>query len=170
MISLCRDHIPDSVRYSDCDMQAEAKDAFKELLASVNTLSEWTWEQAMRLIVNDPRCGLCWSCLAWHLVFTDLHQDLRVARWLQLWLFNKSTLARQTSALVLVCSCAPATCMNSQTGVSCFVCSYGALKSLGEKKQCFNEYIQVGQSACQSFEILGHSLASMRYLSAFKMV
>ena len=55
-------------------MQAEAKDAFKELLASVSCGGEWTWEQAMRLIVNDGR--------------------------------------------------------------------YGALKSLGEKKQCFNEYVQ----------------------------
>lgn len=37
--------------------QAEAKDAFKELLAAVNTGSDWTWEQTMRLIVNDGRCG-----------------------------------------------------------------------------------------------------------------
>lgn len=35
--------------------QAEAKDVFKELLASVKCASEWTWEQAMRVIVNDPR-------------------------------------------------------------------------------------------------------------------
>jgi len=54
--------------------KAEAKEAFKELLSSVNCASEWTWEQAMRLIVNDHR--------------------------------------------------------------------YGALKGLGEKKQCFNEFIQ----------------------------
>lgn len=40
-------------------LQAEAKEAFKELLASVNTGSEWTWEQAMRLIVNDARCAYC---------------------------------------------------------------------------------------------------------------
>ncbi|MEW5316690.1 MAG: hypothetical protein WDW38_008043 [Sanguina aurantia] len=35
--------------------KAEAKDVFKELLASVKCASEWTWEQAMRVIVNDPR-------------------------------------------------------------------------------------------------------------------
>ncbi|BDA45679.1 probable pre-mRNA-processing protein 40A [Coccomyxa sp. Obi] len=52
----------------------EAKDAFKELLASVQVSSEWSWEQTMRLIISDPR--------------------------------------------------------------------YSALKSLGEKKACFNEYQQ----------------------------
>ncbi|KAK9857235.1 hypothetical protein WJX84_007848 [Apatococcus fuscideae] len=52
----------------------EAKDAFKELLASVNAASDWTWEHAMRLIISDAR--------------------------------------------------------------------YSALKSLGEKKACFNEYLQ----------------------------
>ncbi len=36
-------------------VQEEAKDAFKELLASVGCRSDWTWEQAMRLIVNDHR-------------------------------------------------------------------------------------------------------------------
>ena len=35
--------------------QEEAKDAFKELLASVGTASNATWEATMRLIVNDPR-------------------------------------------------------------------------------------------------------------------
>ncbi|KAJ9533372.1 hypothetical protein QJQ45_026392 [Haematococcus lacustris] len=54
--------------------KAEAKEAFKELLGAVNCGSDWTWEQAMRLIVQDGR--------------------------------------------------------------------YGALKSLGEKKQAFNEYTQ----------------------------
>lgn len=52
----------------------DAKLAFKQLLASVGMRSDWSWEQAMRLIVSDPR--------------------------------------------------------------------YGALKSLGEKKACFNEYAQ----------------------------
>ncbi|KAK9828976.1 hypothetical protein WJX72_003175 [[Myrmecia] bisecta] len=52
----------------------EAKDAFKELLASVHTASDWSWEQTMRLIISDRR--------------------------------------------------------------------YSALKSLGEKKACFNEYLQ----------------------------
>eukprot|EP00198_Chlamydomonas_reinhardtii_P003267 XP_001692603.1 WW domain protein [Chlamydomonas reinhardtii] len=52
----------------------EAKDCFKELLAAVGCRSDWSWEQAMRHIVNDPR--------------------------------------------------------------------YSALKSLGERKQTFNEYVQ----------------------------
>ncbi|KAK9903919.1 hypothetical protein WJX75_000518 [Coccomyxa subellipsoidea] len=52
----------------------EAKDAFKELLASVQVNSDWSWEQTMRLIISDNR--------------------------------------------------------------------YSALKSLGEKKACFNEYVQ----------------------------
>ncbi|KAF6159715.1 hypothetical protein GIB67_029973 [Kingdonia uniflora] len=34
-----------------------AKDAFKALLESINVESEWTWEQAMRLIINDKRYG-----------------------------------------------------------------------------------------------------------------
>lgn len=35
----------------------EAKNAFKALLESVNVESDWTWEQAMRLIINDKRYG-----------------------------------------------------------------------------------------------------------------
>ncbi|KAL9244749.1 hypothetical protein vseg_018484 [Gypsophila vaccaria] len=35
----------------------EAKDAFKALLESVNVESDWTWEQTMRLIINDKRYG-----------------------------------------------------------------------------------------------------------------
>ncbi|XP_052202335.1 pre-mRNA-processing protein 40A isoform X2 [Diospyros lotus] len=35
----------------------EAKDAFKALLESVNVESNWTWEQAMRVIINDKRYG-----------------------------------------------------------------------------------------------------------------
>ena len=57
-----------------CDLQEEAKDAFKELLAAKGVASDWSWEQTMKLIINDKR--------------------------------------------------------------------YAALKSLGEKKQCFNEYLQ----------------------------
>lgn len=38
-----------------CTSQAEAKDAFKAMLASVGCTSEWSWEQAMKHIVNDPR-------------------------------------------------------------------------------------------------------------------
>ncbi|KDP41586.1 hypothetical protein JCGZ_15993 [Jatropha curcas] len=35
----------------------EAKNAFKALLESANVQSDWTWEQAMREIVNDKRYG-----------------------------------------------------------------------------------------------------------------
>ncbi|KAJ6842706.1 pre-mRNA-processing protein 40A isoform X4 [Iris pallida] len=35
----------------------EAKNAFKSLLESVNVESDWTWEQAMRVIINDKRYG-----------------------------------------------------------------------------------------------------------------
>lgn len=35
----------------------EAKNAFKSLLESANVQSDWTWDQAMRLIVNDKRYG-----------------------------------------------------------------------------------------------------------------
>ena len=36
-------------------VQEEAKDAFKELLTSVGCASDWTWEQAMRVIISDHR-------------------------------------------------------------------------------------------------------------------
>lgn len=35
----------------------EAKSAFKSLLESANVQSDWTWDQAMRAIVNDKRYG-----------------------------------------------------------------------------------------------------------------
>ncbi|XP_044475954.1 pre-mRNA-processing protein 40A-like [Mangifera indica] len=35
----------------------EAKSAFKALLESANVQSDWTWEQAMREIINDKRYG-----------------------------------------------------------------------------------------------------------------
>ncbi|KAJ4701578.1 pre-mRNA-processing protein 40A [Melia azedarach] len=35
----------------------EAKNAFKALLESANVQSDWTWEQAMREIINDRRYG-----------------------------------------------------------------------------------------------------------------
>ncbi len=38
-------------------MQEEAKDAFKELLASAQVASDWSWEQTMRSIISDPRCS-----------------------------------------------------------------------------------------------------------------
>ncbi|CAN6162284.1 unnamed protein product [Urochloa humidicola] len=37
--------------------KAEAKNAFKSLLESVNVESDWTWEQTMRVIINDKRYG-----------------------------------------------------------------------------------------------------------------
>ncbi|XP_057527372.1 pre-mRNA-processing protein 40A-like isoform X1 [Amaranthus tricolor] len=43
---------PEPPTYSS---KQEAKDAFKALLDSVNVESDWTWEQAMRLIINDKR-------------------------------------------------------------------------------------------------------------------
>jgi len=35
----------------------EAKNAFKELLESAHVEADWTWEQAMRVIINDKRYG-----------------------------------------------------------------------------------------------------------------
>ncbi|KAF5205843.1 Pre-mrna-processing protein 40a, partial [Thalictrum thalictroides] len=35
----------------------DAKDAFKALLDSANVESDWSWEQAMRVIINDKRYG-----------------------------------------------------------------------------------------------------------------
>lgn len=35
----------------------EAKNAFKALLESANVESDWTWEQTMRVIINDKRYG-----------------------------------------------------------------------------------------------------------------
>uniref|UniRef100_A0A2P2KES2 Pre-mRNA-processing protein 40A n=1 Tax=Rhizophora mucronata TaxID=61149 RepID=A0A2P2KES2_RHIMU len=35
----------------------EAKNAFKSLLESANVGSDWTWDQAMRVIINDRRYG-----------------------------------------------------------------------------------------------------------------
>ncbi|PIA53570.1 hypothetical protein AQUCO_00900269v1 [Aquilegia coerulea] len=35
----------------------DAKDAFKALLESANVESDWSWEQAMRVIINDKRYG-----------------------------------------------------------------------------------------------------------------
>lgn len=37
--------------------KAEAKNAFKELLEALHVESDWTWEQAMRVIINDKRYG-----------------------------------------------------------------------------------------------------------------
>ncbi|GAU14967.1 hypothetical protein TSUD_47620 [Trifolium subterraneum] len=45
---------PESLVYSN---KLEAKDAFKALLESVNVGSDWNWDRAMRLIINDKRYG-----------------------------------------------------------------------------------------------------------------
>eukprot|EP00250_Pteridium_aquilinum_P017304 c23561_g1_i3 orf=1143-4538(-) len=37
--------------------KVDAKNAFEELLDAVGVESDWTWEQAMRLIINDKRYG-----------------------------------------------------------------------------------------------------------------
>ncbi|KAJ6896184.1 hypothetical protein NC651_022415 [Populus alba x Populus x berolinensis] len=44
----------DPLLYAD---KLEAKNAFKALLESANVGSEWTWDQAMRVIINDKRYG-----------------------------------------------------------------------------------------------------------------
>lgn len=44
-------------KVSSYNVQEDAKLAFKQLLASVGMRSDWTWEQAMRLIVTDSRYG-----------------------------------------------------------------------------------------------------------------
>ncbi|KAI5061875.1 hypothetical protein GOP47_0022414 [Adiantum capillus-veneris] len=46
--------VEESIVYAN---KAEAKSAFKELLEAVGVESNWTWEQAMRLIINDKRYG-----------------------------------------------------------------------------------------------------------------
>ncbi|CAJ2630400.1 pre-mRNA-processing protein 40A-like isoform X2 [Trifolium pratense] len=45
---------PESLVYAN---KLEAKDAFKALLESVNVGSDWNWDRAMRLIINDKRYG-----------------------------------------------------------------------------------------------------------------
>ncbi|CAD7696897.1 unnamed protein product [Ostreobium quekettii] len=77
--------------------KAEATEAFKELLDSVGCTSDWTWEQAMRLIVNDKR--------------------------------------------------------------------YGALKSLGEKKTCFNEYVQERRNKEREEERMRHQIAKDDFIA-----
>ncbi|KAL6647668.1 hypothetical protein ACP70R_015105 [Stipagrostis hirtigluma subsp. patula] len=37
--------------------KTDAKNAFKSLLESANVESDWTWDQAMRVIINDKRYG-----------------------------------------------------------------------------------------------------------------
>ncbi len=55
-----RGHVPcpqarESVR---APPQAEAREAFRQLLASVNPAQDWTWEDCMKRIVHDARCAL----------------------------------------------------------------------------------------------------------------
>ncbi|CAO2183797.1 unnamed protein product [Urochloa humidicola] len=38
--------------------KTEAKNAFKSLLESVNVESDWTWDQTMKVIINDKRYGV----------------------------------------------------------------------------------------------------------------
>ncbi|XP_062019467.1 pre-mRNA-processing protein 40A-like [Rosa rugosa] len=45
---------PEPISYSN---KLEAKDAFKALLESTNIGSDWTWDRAMRVIINDKRYG-----------------------------------------------------------------------------------------------------------------
>lgn len=54
----------DSVEDKTADLETqvyenkqEAKNAFKALLESANVASDWTWDQAMRVIINDWRYG-----------------------------------------------------------------------------------------------------------------
>ncbi|KAK6116042.1 hypothetical protein DH2020_008311 [Rehmannia glutinosa] len=42
---------------SDILSVQEAKNAFKALLESANVMADWTWDQAMRVIINDKRYG-----------------------------------------------------------------------------------------------------------------
>ena len=49
---------PPACSMAVCCLQEEAKDAFKELLASVGVSSDWSWEQTMRQIIGDPRWTL----------------------------------------------------------------------------------------------------------------
>ncbi|KAF2320867.1 hypothetical protein GH714_031427 [Hevea brasiliensis] len=44
----------ESLTFAD---KVEAKNAFKALLESANVGSDWTWDQAMRMIINDRRYG-----------------------------------------------------------------------------------------------------------------
>ncbi|XAR52947.1 hypothetical protein NMG60_11021290 [Bertholletia excelsa] len=46
--------VPEPLVYEN---KLEAKNAFKALLESANIGSDWTWDQAMRVIINDQRYG-----------------------------------------------------------------------------------------------------------------
>ncbi|KAF7116033.1 hypothetical protein RHSIM_RhsimUnG0041000 [Rhododendron simsii] len=46
--------VPEPVVYEN---KLEARNAFKALLESANIGSDWTWDQAMRVIINDQRYG-----------------------------------------------------------------------------------------------------------------
>ncbi|KAI7744431.1 hypothetical protein M8C21_017311 [Ambrosia artemisiifolia] len=49
----------------------EARNAFKALLESVNVASDWTWDQTMRVIINDRRYGALRSLSERKQAFTE---------------------------------------------------------------------------------------------------
>jgi FF domain len=166
--------------------QEEAKDAFKGLLRSVGVNSDWHWEQAMKLIVNDKRCARHVQMQHLGRGKTEREEGINASQTLQVlarpaqgggpalahmfasptqgkvFLTNTHKICMHTcSSLCESCSCV---CFLSLfflrflrliwDSARKFVawhadmCSdmpvvrYGALKSLGEKKACFNEYLQ----------------------------
>ncbi|KAF2320795.1 hypothetical protein GH714_030849 [Hevea brasiliensis] len=52
-----KDVTSEKVNNISLEEKAEAKNAFKALLESANVGSDWTWDQAMRMIINDRRYG-----------------------------------------------------------------------------------------------------------------
>ncbi|CAN8258741.1 unnamed protein product [Cochlearia groenlandica] len=65
---------------SSYSSKLEAVDAFKSLLKSVNVGSDWTWEQAMREIINDKRYGALRTLGERKQAFNEyLHQIRRAA-------------------------------------------------------------------------------------------
>lgn len=108
-------------------LQEDAKLAFKQLLASVGMRSDWSWEQAMRVIVNDGRCPTAAPLFAW------VSSARRTVPFRQ----------QVTNAYLRLCAAdtGPPNC-NPHRACPCLLCRYGALKSLGEKKACFHEYAQ----------------------------
>ncbi|GAX86158.1 hypothetical protein CEUSTIGMA_g13571.t1 [Chlamydomonas eustigma] len=156
---------------------AEAKTAFKELLASVKCHSEWTWEHALKLIVNDPRYGALKSlgekkqCFNEYIIQRrneekeEERKRIKQAREDFLQLIMDSTEVKLTHSYRRakeIFEDEPRWKAEAKTAFKELLASvkchsewtwehalklivndprYGALKSLGEKKQCFNEYI-----------------------------
>jgi FF domain len=123
------------------ELQEDAKLAFKQLLASVGMRSDWSWEQAMRLIVSDGRC-----------VAATLHRrfccctglEARRARMggCEAVLMQETKYPRRRCAHK--CSQQHHSPLHLEILQPTLLspCRYGALKSLGEKKACFHEYAQ----------------------------